>query len=163
MVKRGEHKRFGWVWLVILAILIILVWAVWKIFFGYTTCDNWSCFNANLKGCDRTSFVGANNKMVFKYTIRGDSGASCRVDVKLLQGELNNQNSVALEGKKMECDLPKSVVMIPESNIGNCHGMLKEGLQDRYIKKLYTYLVQNLGQINLETLNVPKGLRKVNG
>lgn len=161
MIKRGERRRFGWIWLVILAILIIIVWAVWKIFFGYTTCDNWSCFNANLKNCDRASFVGQSNKMVFKYIIRGASGASCRVDVKLLQGELNNQDSVALEGKQMECDLPKEVVMIPESNIGNCHGMLKEGLQDLVIKKLYTYLVQNLGQINLETLNVPKGLRNL--
>jgi hypothetical protein len=73
----------------------------------------------------------------------------------LLQGELNNQDSVKLEGNKMECKLPRGVVMIPESDIGNCHGLLKEGLQDLVIQKLHTYLVQNLGRINLELVDIP--------
>jgi hypothetical protein len=72
----------------------------------------------------------------------------------LLQGELSNQDSVRLEGQEMTCFLPKGVVMIPESDIGRCHGLLKEGLQDLVIEKLHAYLVQNLGQINLEMIDV---------
>jgi len=46
--------------------------------------------------------------------------------------------------------------MIPESNIGKCTGLLKEGLQDLVIKKLHTYLVQNLGKLNLELVDLPE-------
>ena len=56
----------------------------------------------------------------------------------------------------MTCMLPEGIVMIPESNIGKCSGLLKEGLQDLVIRKLHTYLVQNLGRINLEVLDVPE-------
>jgi len=141
---------------VILIVVVAVVWIIWRMFFGYAGCDNWDCFNVHLKDCSRTRFVGESNKMVFEYVIRGSSRGSCRVDVELLQGELNNQDSVALEGKKMRCDLPIGVVSVPESNIGRCHGLLKEGLQDLFIKKLYIYLVQNVGRINLEALDVPK-------
>lgn len=91
--------------------------------------------------------------MIFEYTVRGTSGDSCVVNVELLQGELNNQDSIKLEGREMRCRLPSGVIMIPESDIGNCHGELKEGLQDLVIKKLHTYLVRNLGQLNLELIN----------
>ena len=67
-----------------------------------------------------------------------------------------NQDSIKLESQKMTCMLPKGIVMIPESDIGNCHGMLKEGLQDLVIRKLHTYLVQNLGKLNLEMLGLPE-------
>ena len=93
--------------------------------------------------------------MIFEYIIRGDSDSGCKVDVQLLQGELDNQETIKLEKQKMTCTLPKGVVMIPESDIGNCHGMLKEGLQELIIKKLHTYLVQNVGKINLEVLEIP--------
>ena len=94
--------------------------------------------------------------MIFEYTIKGVERDECEVVVQLLQGELSNQDSIKLEMQKMTCMLPKGVVMIPESDIGNCHGLLKEGLQDLVIKKLHTYLVQNLGQINLEIVDIPR-------
>jgi len=147
--KRVGSKRFGWRWFVVLIVLAILTWTVWNIFFSYASCDNWDCFNTYLESCDRVKFIGESDKMIFEYAVCGNSKDVCRVDVELLQGELNNQDSIALEGKRMECDLPRGVVIIPESDIGNCHGLLKEGLQDLVIKKLYTYLVQNLGKVNI--------------
>jgi predicted nuclease of restriction endonuclease-like RecB superfamily len=81
------------------------------------------------------------------------------VDVELLQGELNNQDSLRLEGFKMRCSLPEGVIMIPESDIGNCKGELKEGLQELIIEKLYTYIVQNLGRLNLEVIDIPQSSR----
>ena len=94
--------------------------------------------------------------MIFEYIIRGNSDDKCRVDIELLQGELNNQDSIKLERQSMSCMLPESVIMIPESDISNCHGMLKEGLQDILIKKLHVYLVQNLGRLNLELAPIPE-------
>jgi hypothetical protein len=148
---------YKWKWIVGIAFLIaVLLVFVWFWFFRYGECETWECFNENLRRCDRVSFVGGTD-MIFEYTIRGSSGGECEVGVELLMGELNNQDSIKLERQKMTCMLPEKVVMIPESNIGRCHGLLKEGLQDLVIKKLHTYLVQNLGKINLELLEAPGG------
>ena len=94
-------------------------------------------------------------EMIFEYSIEGRARDKCEVVVELLQGELNNADSEKLEHQKMICMLPLNVVMDPESDIGACHGELKEGLQDLIIRNLHTYLVQNLGKLNLEMLNSP--------
>ena len=150
--KKHSKRRLP----VILLFFIIAIWVVWRIFFSYTVCDNWDCFNSNLENCNKAKFIGESNGIVFEYIIRGNSNNFCKVDVELLQGKLNNQDSIKLENQKMTCNLPKGIAIIPESNIGDCHGLLKEGLQDLIIEKLYTYLVQNLGRINLEVLDIPK-------
>ena len=156
MVGNERKWYFNWKWLAALVILVILIWGAWFVFFSYASCENWDCFNNKLEGCDKVKFIGGDD-MIFEYTIRGSSGDECEVGVQLLQGELNNQDSLKLEMHKMTCMLPEGVVMIPESNIGKCTGLLKEGLQDLVIKKLHTYLVQNLGKINLEIVGVPGG------
>ncbi|MFH0711933.1 MAG: hypothetical protein V1889_02385 [archaeon] len=154
MLKEKGSWYSSWKLVVVLILLVVVLVVVWFWFLNYKSCDNWDCFNENLKSCDKTKFVGGTD-MIFEYTIKGSSDAGCMVDVELLMGELNNQDSIKLENQKMSCVLPDGVVMIPESNIGRCHGLLKEGLQDLVIKKLHTYLVQNLGKINLEILDVP--------
>ena len=150
-----DRMFFTWKRFLILCLLVILVFGFWALFFSYTECDSWECFNDNLKSCDRARFIGETN-MIFEYVIEGGSDDECEVVVRLLRGELNNQDSIKLESQEMTCMLPKGIVMIPESDIGNCHGMLKEGLQDLVIRKLHTYLVQNLGKLNLEMLGLPE-------
>jgi len=140
---------------VFLISLIVLVFGIWFVFFSYAECENWDCFNNYLESCDKVKFIGGTD-MIFEYVIEGVSDGNCEINVQLLQGELDNEESKKLEMQKMNCMLPKGIIMIPESDIGNCHGMLKEGLQDLVIKKLYSYLVQNLGRINLEVLDVPE-------
>jgi hypothetical protein len=152
----GDEKKryFNWKWFVVLVIVAVVAWAIWAMFFSYATCKGWDCFNGKLEDCSKTKFIGSSDEMIFEYVIRGSDDGECEVSVELLQGELNNQDSIKLEGHKMTCMLPEGVVMIPESNIGKCSGLLKEGLQDLVIKKLHTYLVQNLGQLNLEMIDV---------
>lgn len=149
MNKRGYFDKR----LLIIPAVIVVVSVVLFLFLRYDECDSWECFNAKLESCSRVKFIGG-SKMIFEYTIKGTKNGECEVGVQLLQGELNNQDSIKLEMHKMSCMLPKGVIMIPESDIGNCHGLLKEGLQDLVIKKLHTYLVQNLGRLNLEMLDV---------
>jgi len=139
--------------LIILAVVVIGL-LVFRIFFSYEDCESRQCFDQNLRDCDRAKFV-AGEDMIFEYAIKGKGGGGCEVDVKLLQGELNNADSKKLEGQTMLCTLPLGVVMNPEADVGVCHGLLKEGLQDLIINKLHTYLVQNLGRLNLEMLGVP--------
>ena len=153
--KLVERKWFfGWKWFVFFCVIVVIFLAMWFLFFYYDECESWSCFNEYLEGCDRVKFIGGVD-MIYEYTVEGRAGSACEVGVQLLQGRLNNQDSIKLEGHEMTCMLPRGVVMIPESDIGRCHGLLKEGLQDLVIKKLHTYLVQNLGRINLEVLGVP--------
>jgi len=158
----GVKKRkwyLNWKWFVAFIVLAVLVWGVWAAFFSYSTCDNWDCFNRNLESCSKAKFVGGSGAMIFDYTIKGTSGDGCKVVAELLRGELNNQDSIKLESNKMTCYLPEGVVMIPESDIGKCTGLLKEGLQDLVIKKLHTYLVQNLGKLNLEMIDLSEGFQ----
>jgi hypothetical protein len=147
-----SNSYLGWKWFISLIILAVIVWGVWFIYFSYATCETWDCFNGKLARCEKARFIGG-DEMIFEYIIKGTSGETCEVSVQLLQGELNNQDSMKLEKQKMTCYLPSGVVMIPESDIGKCTGLLKEGLQDLVIKKLHTYLVQNLGKLNLEILD----------
>ena len=156
MVGDEKKRYFNWKWFIALVILAVLVWGVWAAFFGYATCDNWDCFNAKLEDCGKVKFIGESQNMIFEYTVEGDKGDECEVGVQLLQGELNRQDSIKLEGHKMTCYLPEGVIMIPDSDIGKCSGLLKEGLQDLLIKKMHTYLVQNLGTLNLEMLDIPE-------
>ncbi len=154
MTGYKKKRYFSWKWFFSLVILAVLLWGVWAAFFSYATCENWDCFNSKLKGCGKTKFIGG-DKMIFEYTIEGIKDDRCEVGVQLLQGELNNQDSITLENRKMTCMLPKGVVIIPESNIGRCSGSLKEGLQDLIINKMHSYLVQNLGRLNLEMIDLP--------
>ena len=155
MKKEVKEKRFSLKWIVVFVVVAVLIFGSWWLFFSYDECRNWTCFNEHLVDCEKAKFIGERD-MIFEYVIRGGVDSICRVDMQLLQGELNNQDSIKLEMQKMTCMLPMGVLMIPESDIGNCHGTLKEGLQDLIIKKLHTYLVQNVGQINLEVLDVPE-------
>jgi len=153
--KEEKKRYFSWKWFVGFVVLAVLIWGVWAAFFSYATCENWDCFNNKLKDCGKVKFIGGED-MIFEYTVKGISDGECEVGVELLRGELNNQDSLKLEAHKMTCYLPEGVVMIPESNIGKCTGLLKEGLQDLIIKKLHTYLVQNLGKLNLEMIDLPE-------
>jgi hypothetical protein len=150
-----DKPRFKWKRIVVLLVVAVLAWVVWLMFFSYMDCDSWECFNENLEDCNRVKFIGG-SKMIFEYIVRGEVDGACRVDVELLQGELNNQDSIKLERQSMSCMLPMGVIMIPESDITDCHGMLKEGFQDILIRKLHVYLVQNLGKLNLDMTPVPE-------
>jgi len=153
MVKTKPKKKRG-IWKILLTLLIIaaIFYVTWFFLGRQEECSDRSCFESKLELCKRVRFVGG-SEMIYEYLIQGKTGDFCEVKVRLLKGELNNQNSIALEGKEMICEIPLGVIMNPESDISQCHGLLKEGLQDLIIQKLHTYLVQNVGKINQEIAN----------
>jgi len=155
MAKKKEVKKINYKSILIIFCIIMLVFFFWRYFLVYTKCERWDCFNDNLKKCSRARFIGG-SEMIFEYNILRKFDGKCVVNVTLLQGELNNQDSKKIEGKSMECRLPLGIVMLPESNIGYCSGMLKENFQELFINKLHIYIAQNLGRINLEVLDPRK-------
>lgn len=155
MKREERHGGFGWRKLLSLIVLLGFLWTIWFLFFSHDRCYDKNCFERNLKDCDKAWFVSG-DEMIFEYNIRGETKGACEVEVELLQGELNNVDSLKLEGQSMTCMLPLGAVVAPESDISICHGLLKEGLQDLVIRKLHTYLVQNLGRLNLEMAGLPE-------
>lgn len=146
--KHKQKKNLLWIWVSLAIIIVLLTIVITK----YQRCDSLECFNRNLEKCKKTVFAGGDG-MIFGYVIEGKEKDSCVVNVELLQGELNNQDSLILEGKSMKCYLPKGLVISPESDLSYCHGELKESLQEQVIKQLHSYLVKNLGQINGDIIN----------
>ncbi len=132
--------------LLIILISIILI-TIFLTIFSYQKCDNWECFNSNLQKCKRTKFAGGTD-ILFGYTIQGKMEDICKVNVILLEGQLNTQDTLKLKGKEMICDIPSGIKMLPESDLSQCHGELKENLQEQIINDLHNYIIQNLGQVN---------------
>ncbi|MFA5061340.1 MAG: hypothetical protein WC494_03425 [Candidatus Pacearchaeota archaeon] len=154
MIKR-ERKVINFKPILVIFCILALGFFIWRFLIYSEKCESWNCFNNNLESCKRTTFVGG-SEMIFRYEILGKTGDRCEVNITLLQGEVGNQDSKKIEGKSMTCSLPLGVVMIPESNLIYCSGVLKESFQELFINKLYTYIVQNLGRINLEILDPRK-------
>lgn len=147
-----KRRVFNFKPVLIIFCVAILGFIVWRFFIYSEECGNWDCFNDNLESCKRTTFIGG-SEMIFKYEISEKRADKCNVIVTLLQGEVGNQDSIRIEGKSMVCALPLGTIMIPESNLDYCSGELKERFQELFINKLYTYIVQNLGRINIEVLD----------
>ena len=139
-LTRGKKILLG------VGVVVVLV-SVWYLFFSSEKCDDIACFNKNLEKCDKAKFISQGN-MTFDYRILGSSADSCEVKVKFLTGKLSEQDLRQLENREMNCFIPKGVVVSPESELDNCHGLLREGLQELVISRLHRYIVQNIGKIN---------------
>jgi hypothetical protein len=140
--SRGKKILLG------IGVIVVLI-SVWYLFFSYEGCDEVGCFNDNLEKCDKATFINQGN-MTFEYKILGASTDSCEVNVKFLTGRLSESDLRQLENREMNCFIPKGVVSAPESELDNCHGLLREGLQELVISRLHRYIVQNIGKINAD-------------
>ncbi len=134
------------------AVIALFIFAIFGNFIYYKNCDSLECFDDYLVRCSRAKFIDRGN-MSFEYKIQGQERDECLVNVRLLRGDLSNQDSLVLQDKSMKCGLPVGVVMRPVDDISLCHGLLKEGLQDLIIKKMHTYIVQNLDRINFDVFD----------
>ena len=134
------------------AIIMFLLLATFFNFFFAKKCAGIDCFNSALLRCKKAEFLSLKDDSKWLYTINGAKGGNCMVNVKNVFISLDEAKAV--QGKSMVCSLPKGVVMQPEGELGSCHGLLKEALQDIIIERLHTYIVQNIGQIS-ESITKP--------
>ena len=47
----------------------------------------------------------------------------------------------------MICYVPLKLVINPISNLKNCHGLLKENIQELYLTNMHKYVISNLDVI----------------
>jgi hypothetical protein len=134
------------------ALIISLAIAGYLTFYTYPQCGNYACFQTHMQGCSRVQYLNEEPEASWQYTILGKQGTDCQVQVTLLQAKQGSLDLDALRGDSMVCRYPTGVTTYPESNIDVCSGQLKEALQGVLIKKLYTYILNNVGQVN-QSLN----------
>ena len=136
---------------VIVLILIASCFAVYYFGFRIRSCDSQKCFSDSLGLCNKAKWINDNDEATWLYTINGIKDKKCEVNVKLLQAKKGKTDMEDVEGKEMNCYIPAGVLISPEQqNLQECHGLLKEDLQDLIIKRTHLYLLKNLGEINKE-------------
>ena len=105
-----------------------------------------------MRKCSPVKYVNEGEDASWLYQIQGIDGDNCAIKVTLLnakEGDLGLRN---FEGNSMTCFYEKGVLAYPERNIGSCHGVLKEDLQNLVIERLYDYVVVNLKDIREELI-----------
>ena len=135
---------------IITLIVVVGILAVYFSFFYSKSCGDMSCFNSGLSTCRRVTFFHDLQDGSWIYKVKGKSGEQCKVNVELVKLKQGGVELLSLEGKEMACHLPFGVVASPQENLENCHGELKEEMQDVIITRLHNYIVDNLGEISAE-------------
>ncbi|MEK6875494.1 MAG: hypothetical protein AABX30_02320 [Nanoarchaeota archaeon] len=150
MVKRGA----AWKIILIVLVLIVLVAATYFTFFFKYTCNDLACFQSHQEKCAKTIFLSQGTEIDWKYSILGKKSGSCKINVELLKVKKGSLDLMQLQGKAMDCYLPVGSIASPESDLAKCNGLLKEGVQEMMINKLYSYILDNVGTINEELKKV---------
>jgi len=146
--SRDTNKKI----IIFTAILLFLFVTIYLNFFYTKKCSDADCFNSALARCKRATFLSEKEDSTWHYAIKGSSKGKCVVDATNVWIKLEEAKTV--QEKSMTCYMPRGIVMQPESDLNECHGLLKESLQDIIIERLHTYIVQNIGQIS-ESITKP--------
>lgn len=133
----------------VLIIILILILILLGIRFGYyPKCLDQECFTRALVNCEKSIFLSQQENLAMNYKVLGKSTDKCRIEVKINNIKSGNFDLGKLENKKMICDIPPGILTLPESNLNNCHGQLKEDMQQLIIERMHTEIIENLGSIN---------------
>lgn len=127
---------------------VFLVLAIYATFVRAPRCQTFECFGEHMSQCKQVQYMNDGEEATWKYEILGIEGSACVVEVTLLQPKEGELGIEELSGYSMECGFPKGVVTYPEKDLGSCSGRLKEEMQEIVIKKLHTYIVDNIGEID---------------
>lgn len=136
-----------------LVALVFVALAVHATFFQVPRCATFECYQEHMRLCRSAQYLNDGEEATWRYKILGMQSGACVVEVTLLQPKEGELGIDKLSGYNMECGFPKGIVTYPEKDLGSCHGRLKEEMQEIIIKKLHTYIVDNIGEID-ETLQV---------
>ncbi len=154
-MEREEKRRRVKIFFISAGIVIFLgliALAIYMTFFSFKECENFSCFQESMKTCRRAGYINDEPEASWGYKIIGGGQQDCSVVIKLVEAKIGGLEIDKLRGLEMECRYRRGFEGYPDKEIENCHGRLKEELQGIVIKKLHTYLIENLGKVD-EGLN----------
>lgn len=144
-----EKERVVGILLVI--VILALIITIYFNFFYLKKCDSLTCFTNSIVKCQRVSFINEGQETIIQYKILGKEEDKCKINVRLLQLKNGQEELSNLENQAMDCFIPFGVLVYPESNLKDCHGLLKENIQEIIIDRMHNQIVQNLGKIKEET------------
>jgi|SRR3989344_802309 len=144
--KRGLYKLN---FIVLSAIIIIVIAIILSYFTFFYSKDitNQEDFNKALFNCNKIQYINDESSATWQYIIRGEKEKNCIIDVKLITVKKGTADLKDLEGKEMICYVPLKLVINPISNLKNCHGLLKENIQELYLTNMHKYVISNLDVI----------------
>ena len=147
-IREKKWYLYGFLCLVFL-FLISFYMGVFK-----TQCKNETCFQDAAALCSPKIYDKSVNNNIYKYTISRSFGEMCKIQISLQKTSIGTEfeNKQLIEGKSMECYIPKSKLLEVNFNeienlLGYCSGPLKEGIYEILIKKMYGVIISNLGDI----------------
>lgn len=147
-------KRLTILIILIIAVVIGLAVSGMYLYSSVNKCNSKECFDNSLSECRKTSYISDSTDTVLEYTILGSSNENCRVNVKMLQVKRGLAELSALEQKDMVCNVPLGAISEPEKNLKECHGVLKEEIQNIIIQRMHAQIVENLGKISEEATSI---------
>ncbi len=140
--------------IIIIFVFLAVLTFVYFILFYTRECENRDCFSNALLKCNKAVWVNDVEEATWAYTIKGISEESCEVEVKLLVVKKGGVEMESVQGESMTCYIPLNTFISPEQDLGRCNGVLKEKLQEMLIKRLHSYILENLGEIGEELTKV---------
>ena len=148
MNKRGKTGLI----ILFVAIVLILAAAIYFTFFFYYTCSqsDLACYLAHQEKCAKTKFINDQAGVTWSYKIIGKNSGNCNIDVKILKVKEGSPKLVSLEEKEMICSVPLGSKKMPEEDLKECHGLLKEEIQNIMINDAHAYIIANIGQVSKE-------------
>ena len=111
--------------------------------------EDMDCFNKAMELCIPANVISEEEGSIFEYKIKGKEESSCLTTITINQvNSASGQEVIDLfEGKSMSCLIPRETT-IGETNdvLDYCSGPLKESMYELIIQKMYTIVIQNLGE-----------------
>ncbi|MEA3378278.1 MAG: hypothetical protein U9Q69_01430 [Nanoarchaeota archaeon] len=161
MADKENEKRVDWrevfSWkkaLIIITSLILISFFAYH--FGYIkkTCTTNECFEDAMKSCSPAKYLKLQNLNYYTYSIKGRRGDFCliHIELKKMAEGTSLEKKIMFEGKDMKCKVPlRALKDISSSQVEGmlnyCSGPLKESMYELIIKKLYTLIISNMGDI----------------
>jgi hypothetical protein len=145
----ADYKKMWKTLAVIAGIACLLAIAIYFTFYYNPVCEDFGCFKEMMSNCKRAGYVNDQSGATWRYDIAGKDGDYCSINVKLLQIKEGNFELSSLEKKSMTCEHLLGVATYPEKDLDKCHGELKEAMQGVVIEKLHSYVIENLGVIDV--------------
>jgi hypothetical protein len=152
--------------IILLVILVLVVSiAVFLNFFYVRKCPDAACFNSAMPKCDKAAFLSENEEASWLYTIKGGEGGflcyfsekyceKCVINLKLLQIKQGELDLKKIEGLDMDCYVPVGYIGSPQADLSNCHGILREEIQELVVNRMHSYILTNVGKIGKDLTRV---------
>lgn len=143
------QKRVGLA--LIILIIALVAFSSYFLFFYVKPVSSGQEFVNAMTDCKRVSWIREDIQANWAYTIIGNAKEeACNVEVQLLKIKKGTIDNEKLQGKKMTCIILKDEIKLPEKDLFQCTGILKEELQELIIEKMHGYLLENLVETNEE-------------